>query len=239
MNAQAAQSVSTVQRCSADVDRLASAINGAISMIPAPLRSFLNDILQKWDEFCAEVQRLFELFEEVISYGLGDPAALRTAAESWKTSVTNLLESAADLVRRDDLPATDSWEGPASDAYRVIVTMQHDAIENVEDSAKLIGEALGKHADSIESFWGNILNGLVNFALALAGAVVSAIALVPPVTPIGVIGLILSIVGAVKSLWDLFATEISDLEQFSEDARALGESVAEKFEDPWPSLVAS
>lgn len=238
MNAQASQAVTTLQKCSGEIDKLADAINFAISLIPAPIRGLIGDVIRKWDEFCAQAKKLFDLFAEVTSYGLGDPGALRKTADAWKTSATELLVEAAKTVSKPELQGVRSWEGPAATAYQGAIAKQQEAITAVKESAKMIAEALGTHADSIEKFWGNILNGLVNFLLSLAGVVVSALALVPPVTALGVIGLIISVASALKSIWDLFATEISDLDQFADAAKSLGEKVMERFSEEWPALVA-
>ncbi|MBC9936571.1 MULTISPECIES: hypothetical protein [unclassified Leucobacter] len=237
MTAQAFQAVQTLDKCSDEIAKLTGAVNSALQLVPAFLRDLLGDVYKKWNEFCDVAQAFFDRCAEVFGYGLGDPGALRELAETWSTKTVELLEESSKVVSAAQLRADSTWVGPSATQYAQAISDQSEAIAQVKSSAKLMGRALEDHAGAIDNFWGNIINGFVNFLLSLAGAVVSALALVPPLTPLGIIGLIISVIGAVKSVWDLFATEISDLEQFAEDAKRLAEDVHESLADPWPVLV--
>lgn len=239
MNAQASQAVLTLSKCSIEIEKLTGAVGAALQLVPSPLAHLLGGVYEKWNRFCATAQKFFDLCAEVMGYGLGDPGALRTLANEWASDTTKLLDESMKLTSSAELTATTTWTGPAATQYAQAIEDQEAAIKQVRSSAKLMGRALEDHASAIDNFWGNIINGLINFALSLAGAVVSALALVPPVTPIGVIGLIISVAGAAKSIYDIFSTEISDLEKFAEDARRLAVDVGDSLAEPWPSLVVS
>lgn len=228
----------TLTKCSSEIDNVASAINTAISLVPPILRGMLEDVYAKWNEFLARAREFFDRVAEVTSYGLGDPGALRTAADNWKHAAAGVLDDAAKLVSSGKLRAVDSWEGPAAEAYAHAIEDHADAVEELKSSVKTMSRALTDHAQSIDDFWSNIGNGFVNFLLSLAGVAVSIVGLIPPFTVAGIIGLVLSIISCVKSIYDLFSTEISDLERFAEVAKRLGEDVTEQFSESWPKLTA-
>ncbi len=237
MAAQAFQAVHTLDRCSGEIDKLTRAVNYALQLVPPFLQDLLGNVYAKWNEFCELARAFFDRCAEVFGYGLGDSGALRDLATVWSVSTVELLEESAKVISAAELRADTTWSGPAATQYAQTIVDQDAAIMQVKESAKLMGRALEDHAGSIDDFWDHIVSGFVGFLLSLAGAVVSALALVPPLTPLGIIGLIISVIGAVKSVWDLFATEISDLEQFAEDAKRLAVDVQDSLDDSWPALV--
>lgn len=237
MTGQAFQAVQTLDRCSDEISKLTAAVNTALQFVPSILQGMLGDVYAKWNDFCALAQMFFDRCAEIFGYGLGDSGALREIAELWSVSTVDLLEESAKVISSAELQANTTWTGPAATVYVQAIADQDAAITQVKESAKLMGRALEDHAGAIDNFWENIRTGFINFLLSLAGAVVSALALVPPLTPLGVIGLIISIIAAVKSVWDLLATEVSDLEQFADDAKRLAVDVSDSLADPWPILV--
>ncbi|WP_039742025.1 hypothetical protein [Salinibacterium sp. PAMC 21357] len=237
MTGQAFQAVQTLDRCSEEIAKLTGAVNSALQFVPSFLQDMLGEIYAKWNSFCALAQMFFDRCAEVFGYGFGDPGALRGLADAWSVSTVELLEQSAKLIKAADLQADTTWNGPAAGLYVQATVDQDEAIAKVKESAKTMGRALENHAGAIEDFWGDIVKGFVAFLISLAGVVVTAVALVPPVTLLGVAGLILSAASAVTSVVDLFATELENLEKFAEDAKRLAVDVSDNLADPWPALV--
>lgn len=219
------------------VDDFTSAVDSALSWIPGFLSHLISDVLKKWDEFCAKMNEFFSLVNEIFSYGWGDADALRASATAWRESVADLLESAYDLLSNDAIKADTSWRGGAGDVYAAKFQNQIDEIRNSEDASIVIADLLEGHAEALDTFYSNLTGGLIGAGLSLAGLVASCIALVPPITPIGVIGLIISAAGLAGSLYFLFTNEWNDLQRMSELGVEGLQAARDDASAEWPRIV--
>jgi hypothetical protein len=221
----------------AKVREFTGAVDSALGWVPDFLAGLLGDVLRKWDEFCAKMNEFFALVNEIFSYGWGDAEALRASATAWRESVADLLDSAYELLSDDAIKADTSWRGGAGDIYAANFQNQIDAIRDSKDASIVIADLLDDHADALDTFYSNLTGGLIGAGASLAGLVVSCIALVPPITPIGIIGLIVSAIGLAVSLYFLFTNEWNDLQRMSELGVAGLQTAREDAATEWPRFV--
>lgn len=215
------------------------AVDSALRLVPNVLLDLLGDALAKWNEFCRKVDAFFAIVEEIFSYGWGDADALRRAAERWQTCASDLLESAYDLLSHDAIKADTSWSGGAGDLYAARFQDQIDELRNSQDATERLSTVLEDHAEALDTFYANLTAGLIGAGASLGGLVVSAIALVPPVTPIGVVGLIVSAIGLIVSLYYLFKNEVADLERMGEIGAEALEQARSESSLAWPKIVTT
>lgn len=213
------------------------AVDSALSLVPDFLLGLLGNVREKWDEFCGKMKDFFALVEEISSYGWGDAEALRASATAWKDAIADLLQSAYDLLSNNAIKADTSWRGGAGDIYAAKFQNQIDEVRNSKDAAVVLGDLLEDHAEALDTFYNNLSAGLIGAGVSLAGLVASCIALVPPVTPIGIVGLIISAVGLATSLYFLFANEWNDLQRMSELGVDGIEAARTDASAEWPRIV--
>jgi hypothetical protein len=223
-----------LDKISAKMQELVDKVNSILSKIPGWAEKLLdgfmamwNKMLEKWDEF-------WGWLTDKLAY-VGNPFALRDAADAWHSSVGQPTYDGSQDVEADaDLGVDDSdkWQGSAAEAYRSKVPEQRDAMQGVSQTfVTPIAAALTSVKWGIYTFWVGIVFGLV----ALVGAFVLAIG-----SAATVVGAILSpefVVGGIIAFLLAGGGAFIGLVAMFDQAREGLRSLSRYNTDSWPSFA--
>ena len=89
------------------------------------------------------------------------------------------------------------WQGIGADAYKEHTDVQRDAASELSESANMVADILLADIKSAQE-----LSDAISIAIltAIAGFAVGCISLPPPVTPVGVVLIILAVAGFITAL---------------------------------------
>jgi hypothetical protein len=172
-------------------------------------------------------------YMEKAAHMLGSPDALRAAAQMVEDSADKASIDLAADVRPDSLKAmmdSTKWDGEASQLYEKSFLGQNDAVARIATYGAVVEDALGKLADAIEQFYGELVVGvgtLVAAILAAIGAVIAAATVAGIPFAIGLaVGACVSAIASAVSLILMIMTIMQDV---SGDIGKLHSSI-----EPWP-----
>lgn len=212
------------------INGFVSGVNGVISIVPDWAKDLLSEVFERWKEFLAKLKKFERIVADVLSYGTGDPGALRAAAKTLQAEVVDALNSLRDSFDDSPIKAAHSWQGLAGTAYYDRYVKQMDAPKKLEPSATAATSALNDLANGLDTFWSNLTAGLISAGLSIVGLALSLAT---------IIGAIVAIVSLLVSLYFLFKNEWDDLTRITDRGKVALEDAVKAAQVFWPRAVAT
>jgi len=187
---------------------------------PFPFKDRLADqiadrIIAVVREFCDYVLDVIAFFDELVEW-LGSPDALRAAADALLRDVDGPANDLVLEMKQTALPARFSWvDPPPSAVYGVAADAQPGELERLLPFIATLREVLRGMADSIESFYIDLVTAIVGLVGAIAGAVVTLAGVAGVITiPVAIatgVATVASLLLAINAINDLVNTHSQEM----------------------------
>lgn len=161
-------------------DSIVSAVNRALSAVPALLQHFVEPIRRAFEWAAAKVSEVFTQMYEFLT-DRGSSAAIRAAGEQWNTQVGARASTQAGLLVKESLETDNQWQGMAAERYGEVVTQQNKALNQVKTITDTVQTTLNEVASALGAFWTGYAIATGAYVVSMAGCIVGAATVVAAV----------------------------------------------------------